>query len=246
MSRPPRTGQSLEGDVGEHGVHIDELRRKNDPQPARAFHNLDEFPDVVVPYKHEDPEKRPKDGQIFRWVKDDTVKTYKGYFVAGAKVTKGYDFDLGVGDLSVSIDLTDGDWGPLRACHVDATMLIGPAFDSVLVPGDFTAAVTIDGDPHDLVFPEALGLQGWVPSPLATIQILDAGAGPGTPSDLTEVATRSWSVADPHSIGGAFGGSISWTFVGGTPHIEANVSGVDEDAWPDTHTIYVVWRLTYL
>ena len=207
----------------------------------KAAFDLSRFRDVRVLYKH--PTEAPKDGQVFRWHADDTVPTYKGWWEPGAKVVKGYATDSGTGDLSVSVDLVDGDWDTTRACHVDATMLIGPAYDSV--GAEVPATVTIDGDPHDLVIPDTAGV-GFVPSPLATIQILDAGAGPGTPSDLTEVATRSWSVADPHSIGGAFGGSISWTFVGGTPHIEANIAGVDTDAWPDTHTIYVIWRLTYL
>lgn len=207
----------------------------------KAAFDLSRFRDVRVLYKH--PTEAPKDGQVFRWHADDTVPTYKGWWEPGAKVVKGYATDSGTGDLSVSVDLVDGDWDTTRACHVDATMLIGPAYDSV--GAEVPATVTIDGDPHDLVIPDTAGV-GFVPSPLATIQILDAGAGPGTPSDLTEVATRSWSVADPHSIGGAFGGSISWTFVGGTPHIEANITGVDTDAWPDTHTFYVIWRLTYL
>lgn len=213
----------------------------------KAVFDLSRFRDVRVLYKH--PTEAPKDGQLFRWHADDTVPTYKGWWEPGAKVVKGYATDSGTGDLSISVDLVDGDWDTTRACHVEATMLIDPAYGPEPIPGDFTVVgVVIDGAAAvPVTFPEAAGLQGYVQSPVATIQLIDADAGPGAPSADIEVATRSWAVADPDTVGGGdAGGTISWTFVGGTPHIEANIAGVDTDAWPESHAIYVIWRLTYL
>lgn len=180
--------------------------------------------------------------QVFTYMDGDWI-------AAGGPTVKGYATDSGTGDLSISVDLVDGDWDTTRACHVEATMLTGPAFDPVLISGDLLVVnVVIDGGaPVDVTFPEAAGLQGYVPSPLATLQLIDGSAGPGAPSADTEVATRSWSVADPLSIGsGDAGGPVAWTFTGGTPHIEANITGVDTDAWPESHAIYVIWRLTPL
>ena len=238
---------TIDQDVADHGVRIDRQEKKVGPRPPAVPVNLDQLKDVAIPYRNAD--KAPKDGQLFRWHADDTVPTYKGWWEPGAKVAKGYATDSGTGDLSISVDLVDGDWDTTRACHVEATMLISPAFGPVLISGDLLVAnVVIDGGaPVDVTFPEAAGLQGYVQSPVAAIQLIDADAGPGAPSADVEVATRSWAVTDSDNVGGSdVGGSISWTFTGGTPHIEANITGVDTDAWPESHAIYVVWRLTYL
>ena len=239
---------TIDQDVADHGVRIDREEKKVGPRPPAVPVNLDQLKDVAIPYRN--PAKAPKNGQVFTWHADDTIPTYKGWWEPGAKVDKGYATDSGTGDLSISVDLVDGDWDTTRACHVDATMLIGPAgWVAVPIPGDFTVVgVVIDGAAAvPVTFPEAAGLQGYVQSPVATIQLIDADAGPGAPSADIEVATRSWAVADPDDVGGGdAGGTISWTFTGGTPHIEANITGVDTDAWPESHAIYVIWRLTYL
>jgi hypothetical protein len=176
--------------------------------------------------------------QVFTYMDGDWI-------AAGGPTVKGYATDSGTGDLSVSVDLVDGDWDTTRACRVEATMLIDPAY--VPIGAELTATVDLDSDPgHVIVFPDTAGV-AWVPAPVATLQLIDADAGPGAPSADAEVATRSWSLADPHLVGGGdSGGTVSWTFTGGTPHIEANIAGVDTDAWPESHAIYVIWRLSPL
>lgn len=175
--------------------------------------------------------------QVFTYMDGDWV-------AAGGPTVKGYATDSGTGDLSISVDLVDGDWDTTRACRVEATMLIDPAYS--VIGAELSASVTIDGDPFTLVIPDTAGV-AFVSSPVATLQLIDADAGPGAPSADVEVGTAQWAVAAPHTSGdGNTGNGASWTFTGGTPHIEANITGVDTDAWPESHAIYVIWRLTPL
>jgi len=233
---------TIDQDVADHGVRIDREEKKVGPRPPAVPVNLDQLKDVAIPYRN--PAKAPKNGQVFTWHADDTIPTYKGWWEPGAKVDKGYATDSGTGDLSISVDLVDGDWDTTRACRVEATMLIDPAYS--VIGAELSASVTIDGDPFTLVIPDTAGV-AFVSSPVATLQLIDADAGPGAPSADVEVGTAQWAVAAPHTSGdGNTGNGASWTFTGGTPHIEANITGVNTDAWPESHTIYVIWRLTYL
>lgn len=179
--------------------------------------------------------------QVFTYMDGDWI-------AAGGPTVKGYATDSGTGDLSISVDLVDGDWDTTRACHVEATMLVDPPLESVPISGDLLVAdVVIDGGaPVDVTFPGAAGLQGYVAAPIANMQIIDADAGPGAPSADTELGAATWPLNVPGTSGPVSEGSASWTFTGGTPHIEANITGVDTDAWPESHAIYVIWRITPL
>lgn len=236
-SRPMTPGDQ----IAELRTRVDKLERKPEAKPARGAVDLAGLKDVRLLYRN--PVEAPKDGQVFRWVEDLTIPVYKGYWAPGVKMITGYATDSGTGDLSVSTDLVDGGWDPERACSVDVTMLIDPAFTAV--GAEVTASVTLDGDPFTLVVPDTAGI-AFVPSPLATLQLVDGDAGPPSPAADTEIASRSWSVAAPHATSGSTVESVSWDFTSGTPHVEANISGVDTDAWTGSHAIHVIWRITYL
>lgn len=212
MSRPPRTGQSLEGDVGEHGVRIAELRQKADPQPARAFHNLDEFPDVVVPYKHEDEKRRPQHGQVLRWVKDLTIKTYKGYWTpsGGERIGGKETFSVTAEgtDNGISQRLVPSDWDERQGCIGAVSVTLDGASPFPSFPaGDYEGQpfrLTIQVLPFDIsagppsgdlpfseddVFPanEVIGLGGFASRALSVPAVLKSG----TPHAFVSLHTPS-------------------------------------------------------